>query len=170
MRLFDFCFWLKCHIKAHRRRRCKRTEHYLWVSVDPRRLHMVSSKFCRRSRTFCTVLFLWDSGSVEQQHAEKKAHKTFRDKPKCFFLLFECLSLYFWGHFTDACAQQALALLFWFGWFVSGCGQVSSLQAHSRHVFASLGRHISLHGLLHHGNVLSLASKYHWEDVVWLQR
>lgn len=27
---------------------------------------MVSSRFCRRSRTFCTVLFLWDSGSGRQ--------------------------------------------------------------------------------------------------------
>lgn len=28
---------------------------------------MVSSRFCRRSSTFCTVLFLWDSGSAERQ-------------------------------------------------------------------------------------------------------
>lgn len=36
----------------------------LWLSCTPLRLVMVSSRFCRRSRTFCTVLFLWDSGSV----------------------------------------------------------------------------------------------------------
>lgn len=37
----------------------------LWLSCTPLRLVMVSSRFCRRSRTFCTVLFLWDSGSAE---------------------------------------------------------------------------------------------------------
>lgn len=96
MRLFDFCFWLKCHIKCSRRHHCKRTKHYLWVSCDPRRLDMVSSKFCRRSRTFCTVLFLWDSGSVEKQNAKKKAHKTFRDKSKFCNKPFKCLLFYLW--------------------------------------------------------------------------
>lgn len=37
---------------------------HLWATWDPRRLDMVSSRFCRRSRTFCTVRFLWDSGSA----------------------------------------------------------------------------------------------------------
>lgn len=40
----------------------------LWFSWTPLRLVMVSSRFCRRSRTFCTVLFLWDSGSVRMQN------------------------------------------------------------------------------------------------------
>lgn len=40
----------------------------LWLSCTPLRLVMVSSRFCRRSRTFCTVLFLWDSGSAGGTH------------------------------------------------------------------------------------------------------
>lgn len=39
---------------------------YLCVTWEPRKLDMVSSRFCRRSSTFCTVLFLWDSGSGER--------------------------------------------------------------------------------------------------------
>lgn len=32
---------------------------------------MVSSRFCRRSRTFWTVRFLWDSGSAEKSREER---------------------------------------------------------------------------------------------------
>lgn len=45
---------------------------HLWLSCEPRRLDMVSSKFWRRSRTFCTVRFLWDSGSAVQPGGGKK--------------------------------------------------------------------------------------------------
>lgn len=52
---------------------------HLWLSCEPRRLDMVSSKFWRRSRTFCTVRFLWDSGSaVQPGGGEKKGCKSFR--------------------------------------------------------------------------------------------
>lgn len=45
---------------------------HLWLSCEPRKLDMVSSKFWRRSRTFCTVRFLWDSGSDGQPGGGKK--------------------------------------------------------------------------------------------------
>lgn len=45
---------------------------HLWLSCEPRRLDMVSSKFWRRSRTFCTVRFLWDSGSAGQPGGKKR--------------------------------------------------------------------------------------------------
>lgn len=55
---------------------------HLWLSCEPRRLDMVSSKFWRRSRTFCTVRFLWDSGSAGQPCGNKKVanHLACQDK------------------------------------------------------------------------------------------
>lgn len=50
----------------------------LWVSWDPRRLDMVSSRFCRRSRTFWTVRFLWDSGSAGERDGQYFAPPCFR--------------------------------------------------------------------------------------------
>jgi hypothetical protein len=38
---------------------------------------MVSSRFCRRSRTFCTVLFLWDSGSAKESRKSWVSREVF---------------------------------------------------------------------------------------------
>lgn len=55
----------KCHFSALAKSRGNQEQRsHLWVTWEPRKLDMVSSRFCRRSSTFCTVLFLWDSGSV----------------------------------------------------------------------------------------------------------
>lgn len=55
----------KCHFSVLLKSKGNQEQRsHLWVTWEPRKLDMVSSRFCRRSSTFCTVLFLWDSGSV----------------------------------------------------------------------------------------------------------
>lgn len=67
---------LLCHCKTIQNSKIRTKCTYLWLSCEPRRLDIVSSKFWRRSRTFCTVRFLWDSGSVVQP-CRTRGHKTF---------------------------------------------------------------------------------------------
>lgn len=67
--LLDHIWW-SINAKSEDKERKRARERNLWLNCTPRRLVMVSSKFCRRSRTFWTVLFLCDSGS-----ADSKKHK-----------------------------------------------------------------------------------------------
>lgn len=70
------CLYLLCDINRwcgrHQYETIEIENTHLWLSWEPRRLDIVSSKFWRRSRTFCTVRFLWDSGSEGQSSRTKR--------------------------------------------------------------------------------------------------